>query len=197
MHSGPYNQLLVSSQEFLVLVNAHKETAGSERLASVGTSQKTVTSITEIRKAYAKKEWTESVNDQLIKTEERETGDSGLKPYLQYLNQNKGYVYFLLACFAHLIFVISQISQNSWMAANVQNPSVSELRLIVVYLIIGFSTFIILLVRSLSAVSLGMESSKSLFSQLLNSLFRAPMSFYDSTPLGRILTRVTFFYIRA
>ncbi|KAL5708889.1 Multidrug resistance-associated protein 7 [Ranunculus cassubicifolius] len=190
MHSGSYNQLLLSSQEFIVLDNAHKETAGSERLTSVGFPQKTVSSITEIKKAYSAKEWT-SAGDQLIKTEERETGDSGLKPYSQYLNQNKGYAYFSLACFAHLIFVIAQVLQNSWMAANVQNPRVSELRLIVVYLTIGFSTFFFLLVRSLAAVSLGLESSKSLFSQLLNSLFRAPMSFYDSTPLGRILTRVS------
>ncbi|KAL0304369.1 UNVERIFIED_CONTAM: ABC transporter C family member 10 [Sesamum radiatum] len=38
---------------------------------------------------------------------------------------------------------------------------------------------------------MGMKSSRALFSQLLISLFRAPMSFYDSTPLGRILSRVS------
>ncbi|KAB2596767.1 hypothetical protein D8674_032217 [Pyrus ussuriensis x Pyrus communis] len=52
------------------------------------------------------------------------------------------------------------------------------------------ATFI-LLFRTLATVVLGLEASKSLFSQLLNSLFRAPMSFYDSTPLGRILSRVS------
>ncbi|KAB1204955.1 ABC transporter C family member 10 [Morella rubra] len=35
------------------------------------------------------------------------------------------------------------------------------------------------------------ETAESLFTQLLNSLFHAPMSFYDSTPLGRILSRVS------
>ncbi|KAL9690109.1 hypothetical protein QQ045_010503 [Rhodiola kirilowii] len=45
--------------------------------------------------------------------------------------------------------------------------------------------------RSISTVFLGLQSSKSLFTQLLNSLFRAPMSFYDSTPLGRILSRIS------
>ncbi|RZC91267.1 hypothetical protein C5167_027333 [Papaver somniferum] len=35
------------------------------------------------------------------------------------------------------------------------------------------------------------KSSKSLFSQLLNSLFHAPISFYESTPLGRLLSRVS------
>ncbi|KAI5347147.1 hypothetical protein L3X38_015026 [Prunus dulcis] len=77
------------------------------------------------------------------------------------------------------------------MATNVDNPDVSTLRLIVVYLLIGFSATFVLLFRSLTTVFLGLEASKSLFSQLLNSLFRAPTSFYDSTPPGRIFCRVS------
>lgn len=144
----------------------------------------------EIKKTCEENQLKVSKGDQLIKQEEREVGDTGLKPYIQYLNQNKGYLYFSLAALSHLTFVIGQISQNSWMAANVDKPNVSPLWLIAVYLIIGIVSTLFLLSRSLSTVILGLESSKSLFSQLLNSLFRAPMSFYDSTPLGRILSRV-------
>ncbi|KAF5179060.1 ABC transporter ATP-binding protein/permease VMR1 [Thalictrum thalictroides] len=191
LHAAPYHQLLSSSHEFQVLVNAHKEISGSERLGNGISSQRTTTSIKMTRKSCAVEHSTASVGDQLIKMEERETGDAGLRPYLQYLNQNKGYLYFFLACLIHLIFVIGQILQNSWMATNVENPCVGELQLIIVYLSIGFVSIFFLLVRSLSAVSLGLQSSKALFSQLLTSLFCAPMSFYDSTPLGRILTRVS------
>ncbi|PIA49181.1 hypothetical protein AQUCO_01300205v1, partial [Aquilegia coerulea] len=191
LHAAPYHQLLSSSREFQVLVNAHKEISGSERLSNGVSSQRTTTSIKETRKSCTVEHLTASVGDQLIKVEERETGDTGLKPYLQYLNQNKGYLYFSLACLIHLIFVFGQILQNSWMATNVENPHVGELRLIIVYLSIGFASIFFLVVRSFSAVFLGLQSSKSLFSQLLTSLFCAPMSFYDSTPLGRILTRVS------
>ncbi|KAI8540451.1 hypothetical protein RHMOL_Rhmol09G0264600 [Rhododendron molle] len=191
LHAASYHQLLASSQDFQDLVNAHKETAGAEKLAEVAPSQKRETPVKEIRKTLIEKNPKASGGDQLIKLEEREVGDTGIKPYIQYLNQNKGYVYFSVAWLCHLTFVIGQILQNSWMAANVDNPHVSTLRLITVYLVIGFSSTIFLLGRSLSTVSLGMQSSKSLFSQLLNSLFRAPMSFYDSTPLGRILSRVS------
>ncbi|KAF9617751.1 hypothetical protein IFM89_038513 [Coptis chinensis] len=190
LHAAPYHQLLATSQEFQVLVNAHKETAGSERLANVVSSQRTAAPTREIKKAHNEKQLAASA-DQLIKLEERESGDAGLKPYLQYLNQNKGYLYFSFACLGHFVFVAGQILQNSWMAAKVEDPHVSKLRLIIVYLIIGFLSTLFLLLRSISAVALGLQSSKSLFSQLLSSLFRAPMSFYDSTPLGRILTRVS------
>jgi ATP-binding cassette, subfamily C (CFTR/MRP), member 2 len=75
------------------------------------------------------------------------------------------------------------------MAANVQNSNMSMLKLISVYIAIGVFSVFFVLSRSLSAVILGLQTSRSLFSQLLNSLFRAPMSFFDST-LGRVLSRV-------
>ncbi|KAH9646662.1 ABC transporter C family member 10 [Citrus sinensis] len=191
LRAAPYHQLLASSKEFQELVNAHKETAGSERLAEVTPSQKSGMPAKEIKKGHVEKQFEVSKGDQLIKQEERETGDIGFKPYIQYLNQNKGFLFFSIASLSHLTFVIGQILQNSWLAANVENPNVSTLRLIVVYLLIGFVSTLFLMSRSLSSVVLGIRSSKSLFSQLLNSLFRAPMSFYDSTPLGRVLSRVS------
>jgi ATP-binding cassette, subfamily C (CFTR/MRP), member 2 len=193
LQAAPYHHLLTSSKDFQDLVNAHKETAGSNRLMDVTSSGRHSNSTKEIRKTYVEKEkqFEAPKGDQLIKQEEREIGDRGFRPYLQYLNQNKGYVYFSVASISHIIFVIGQILQNSWMAANVDNPKVTTLRLILVYLLIGVTSTIFLLMRSLFTVALGLQSSKSLFLQLLNSLFRAPMSFYDSTPLGRILSRVS------
>ncbi|KAB1204957.1 ABC transporter C family member 10 [Morella rubra] len=147
LQEGPYHRLLASSKEFQDLVNAHKETAGSERLALLTSSHRRGTSSREIRKNYEEKQCKAFEGDQLIKQEEREKGDAGFKPYMQYLNQNKGFLYLSIASVSHLIVAIGQILQNTWMAANVDHP------------------------------------------HLLNSLFRAPMSFYDSTPLGRILSR--------
>ncbi|KNA25299.1 hypothetical protein SOVF_007830 [Spinacia oleracea] len=193
LKSGTYHQLLASSREFLDLVNAHKETAGTERPSEVTSSEteRHNYSSKEIKKTDTEKKNLATEGDQLIKQEERETGDSGLKPYLLYLNQKKGYLYLSIAAFCHLIFVTGQILQNTWMASSVDNPQISTLKLIVVYLVIGVCSTFFLLIRSLLAVALGLEASRSMFSQLLSSLFRAPMSFYDSTPLGRILSRVS------
>ncbi|KAL7183143.1 hypothetical protein ACSBR1_041762 [Camellia fascicularis] len=190
VEAATYDQLLTSSQQFQILVNAHKDTAGSE-MQTEYSSQRPKTSKEEIQKIYTKEQLKESLGDQLVKKEERETGDAGFKPYIQYLNKSNGFLYLSLAVIVHIIYIIGQFVQSLWLAADVQDYSVSRLELILVYTLIGCGMSIFLIVRSYFVVVLGLKTSKSIFSKLMTSLFRAPMSFYDSTPLGRILSRVS------
>ncbi|XP_020168908.3 ABC transporter C family member 10 [Aegilops tauschii subsp. strangulata] len=195
IRSAPYQDLLADCEEFKNLVTAHKDTTGALDLSNnIPTQRSKEVSIKETDGIHGSR-YTESVKlspaDQLIKKEERETGDVGVKPYMLYLRQNKGLLYFSFCVIFHIIFVAGQISQNSWMAANVQNPHISTQKLISVYIIIGVCTMFFMLSRSLVVVVLGIRTSRSLFSQLLNSLFHAPMSFFDSTPVGRVLSRVS------
>ncbi|RVX04073.1 ABC transporter C family member 10 [Vitis vinifera] len=191
LQAATYDLLMHSSQEFQDLVNAHNATVGSERQPEQDSTQKSKIPKGEIQKIYTEKQLRDTSGEQLIKKEEREIGDTGLKPYLQYLKYSKGFLYFFLATLSHVIFIVGQLVQNYWLAANVQNSSVSQLKLIAVYTGIGLSLSLFLLLRSFFVVLLGLEASQSIFSTLLSSLFRAPMSFYDSTPLGRILSRVS------
>ncbi|XP_026444930.1 ABC transporter C family member 10-like isoform X2 [Papaver somniferum] len=190
-HASPYHTLLASSSVFYDLVNAHKDTAGNERLTKVDSSQRNGISARDAGKIYRDKETKESAGHQLIRKEERETGNTGWKPYLQYLNGKKGFFYLCSSTVPQLFFFACQILQNYWMASNLQNSHVSKLRLVLVYFAIGCISIFFLLVRCFSAVALSMHSSKSLFSHLLDSLFRSPISFYESTPLGRLLSRVS------
>ncbi|CAI0441564.1 unnamed protein product [Linum tenue] len=73
----------------------------------------------------------------------------------------------------------------------IQNPGMSRVTLFSLYTAIGCTLPLFMFVRALSMVRLGCDASESIFSTLIHSLFRAPMSFYDSTPLGRILSRVS------
>uniref|UniRef100_A0ACD6ADW4 Uncharacterized protein n=1 Tax=Avena sativa TaxID=4498 RepID=A0ACD6ADW4_AVESA len=195
IQSAPYQELFADCQEFKDLVNAHKDTIGlSDLNNSIAPHRANEISIKVKDHNYGnqyKKSGKPSPANQLIKKEERETGDTGVKPYKLYFCQNKVFMYASLCVISHIIFIAGQIAQNSWMAANVQNPNISTLELITVYIVIGVCTMFFLLSRCLSVVVLGVQTSRSLFSQLLDSLFRAPMSFYDSTPLGRVLSRVS------
>ncbi|XP_003564290.1 ABC transporter C family member 10 isoform X2 [Brachypodium distachyon] len=194
IRSATYQNLLGDCQEFRDLVNAHKETVSVSDLNNMA-PRRTMEIPTKGADDIPGNSYIESMKptpvDQLIKREERERGDTGLKPYMFYLRQDKGFMYASLAAICHIIFIAGQISQNSWMAANVQNARVSTLKLISMYVVIGIFPMFFVLSRCVLMVVLGVQTSRSLFSQLLNSLFRARMSFFDSTPLGRVLSRVS------
>ncbi|EMS55529.1 ABC transporter C family member 8 [Triticum urartu] len=128
IRSAPYQDLLADCQEFKYLVNAHKDTVGVQDPNSAPHGAKEIP--TKETDGIHVNRYIESVGpspvDQLIKKEERESGDTGLKPYMLYLRQNKGFLYASLSVMSHIVFLAGQISQNSWMAANVQNPHVSS-----------------------------------------------------------------------
>lgn len=191
LREAPYQELLASCKEFQDLVNAHNDTANSERQAEHASTRKHKASIKEIEKLETESQPNEiSGSDQFIKQEEREIGDTGFKPYIQYLKQGKGFFYFSLSLFFHVMFLVGQFIQVLWLASNLQDNGVSRVKLFVVYSGVMCVMILSILFRSLSLVDLGCGASKSIFDTLLNSLFRAPMLFYDSTPLGRILSRV-------
>nr|ABA98954.2 multidrug-resistance associated protein 3, putative [Oryza sativa Japonica Group] len=158
MHAASYQELLLSSREFQNLVNAHKDIVNfpNDNMVDYNGDKSPFKRETAVVLDGGKESIKNAEFDQLIRREEREIGGTGLKPYLMYLGQNKGYIYATL-----------------------------------VYTAIGIGSIMFLLFRALLAVDLGLQTSRSLFSQLLTALFRAPMSFFHSTPIGRILSRVS------
>lgn len=182
LQAGTFNNLLASCKEFENLVIAHNETAGPDKKASYGSQQRAKAPEVEIENISTKEQLEEHLGDQLIKIEEREAGDTGLKPYIQYLSQSNGFFYFFLSTIMHTMYLIAQGWQSLWLAAEVQDSSVSELKLITVYMVIGCAMSFFLLIRSYFVVILGIRTSESTFAKFMMSLFRAPMSFYDSTP---------------
>ncbi|XVE64741.1 hypothetical protein DITRI_Ditri07aG0125600 [Diplodiscus trichospermus] len=189
--AGTYDQLLASSEKFQDLVNAHNNTIGSETDILCSSRRRAMTSKGVIQNVHVKKQPIAPTGEQIIKQEERETGDTGFKPYMQYLRHNKGFLYFTLAVLFHVIFIVGQLMQNYWLAVYIQNYQISRTELLTVFTVIGCTLAVFLLLRSFYVVLLGCAASESIFSTLLKSLFRASMSFYDSTPLGRILSRVS------
>ncbi|CAN1254224.1 ABC transporter C family member 10 [Linum perenne] len=190
LNTGTYDRMLGSCQEFHELVNAHKNRNDWKMQQSLSEQTSDVSNI-EILKVDTKDNITATSGDQLIMKEERETGDTGFKPYREYLSKRSGFLFCFLTAIFHILFLAGQLVQNYLLAADIDNPEVSKASLLMIYTVIGCILPIFMLFRSIALVKLGCDASESIFFTLLNSLFRAPMSFYDSTPLGRILSRVS------
>ncbi|KAL3331443.1 hypothetical protein AABB24_034988 [Solanum stoloniferum] len=191
IQSASFDQLLLSCEEFQNLIHAHDEATKSESNRGCSPQERTKSSVENIRPLCEEEQLITPVGEQLIKQEERETGYTGLKPYKQYLGENNGLFYLLLVIFSHLLYMVGQLGQNLLLAADLQSSRTRKLNLILIYSSIGFGMSVTLLFRSYVVINLGLKSSKSIFAKLLTSIFRAPMSFYDSTPLGRILSRLS------
>lgn len=127
---------------------------------------------------------------QLIEEEEREVGVIGWKDISEYIIISDGLFYACCSTIAQLGFVALQGAASYWLALSVQKSDKSSLFVVEVYTLISLLSVGFVHLRSLFAVFLGLKASESFFSGFINSIFDAPMLFFDSTPVGRILTRV-------
>jgi len=142
------------------------------------------------RRSSSQRERLEVPATQLTQQEEREIGDQGWTIYLEYIRVAKGWLMFWLAFTSQLLFVLGQMAANYWMAVRVNDPGTSDGILIGVYSCLSIASGVFVFMRSRFSVLLGLQASAKFFQALVVCLFRAPMSFFDSTPMGRILSRV-------
>ena len=113
-----------------------------------------------------------------------------METFLDYIVVSKGYLFLTLGILAQSGFVIFQAAAVYWLAVAIQIPKISSGLLIGVYTGISTLSAVFVHLRSIYAAHLGLKASKAFFYGFTNTIFKAPMLFFDSTPVGRILTRV-------
>jgi ATP-binding cassette subfamily C (CFTR/MRP) protein 2 len=204
VQSGKYNDLLDSGLDFTALVAAHDT---SMELVEAGTTMPGESSPELPKSPHTPSNHGEANGEnnsldqqnsdkgtsKLIKEEERETGKVTLHIYKLYCTEAFGWWGVVLVLLLSLLWQGSQMAGDYWLAyetseerATLFNPSL----FISVYAIIaGISLFFILL-RSFFSTYLGLKTAQIFFTQILHSILHAPMSFFDTTPSGRVLSRV-------
>ncbi|KAL5712092.1 Multidrug resistance-associated protein 5 [Ranunculus cassubicifolius] len=133
---------------------------------------------------------------QLVQDEERERGKISMMVYWSYMRAAYNGLLIPLILIAQTAFQALQIGSNWWMAwANPQTkgdqPKTSSLVLLLVYMALAFGSSWCVFIRAVLVATFGLEAAQKFFVKMLRSVFRAPMSFFDSTPAGRILNRVS------
>lgn len=201
VQSGKYNDLLNSGMDFKALVAAHET---SMELVEVGTTpeesspkppKSSSSSNQEVNDENKSIEQSKSVKgtSKLIQEEERETGKVSLHIYKLYCTEAYGWWGVVVVLLLSLSWQGSLMASDYWLAYETSEEramSFNKTEFIGVYAIIAVISFVLVSLRSISVNILGLKTAQIFFSQILHSILHAPMSFFDTTPSGRILTRV-------
>jgi ABC-type multidrug transport system fused ATPase/permease subunit len=130
----------------------------------------------------------------LMTKEERQTGSVKLNVYLKYIQAGGGYLFFSLIFLTYMLSTGTNVITSVWVAIwtadapNYTNGK-SETFYIVGYALLSVLMGIMTFIRSYGLASFGVRSSFNLHGRVLRSVLKAPMSFFDTTPTGRILSR--------
>lgn len=195
--SGSYKELLTAgTTAFEQLVVAHRASMALSDPLSVQTDFENIS----IKQSYLGKENSDGdisikPGGQLTTEEEKEVGDVVLKPFMDYISVSKGFFYLVSSIASQACFVALQATASYWLAFSIQSRKFSSILIVSVYTVISALSAFFIYLRTLMGVLLGLRASESFFTCFTNSIFKAPMLFFDSTPVGRILTRVRFTFI--
>ncbi|EOA26457.1 hypothetical protein CARUB_v10022504mg [Capsella rubella] len=218
VESGRYDELVNSGLDFGELVAAHETSmelveagADSVAAATIMTSPRTPasphassprTSMESPRLSDQNDEHFKSflsshtVEDgsKLIQEEEREIGQVSLRVYKQYCTEAYGWWGIVLVVFFSLTWQGSLMASDYWLAyeTSAKNAISFDASIFIrVYVIIALVSIVLVSLRSYYVTHLGLKTAQIFFRQILNSILHAPMSFFDTTPSGRILSRAS------
>jgi ABC-type multidrug transport system fused ATPase/permease subunit len=132
---------------------------------------------------------TERTDGKLMVDEERNTGTVALGVYLLYL---RAFAPGLLAAAFLAVFVAKEVSNagtDSWLAWWTARDPLEVAAFLTGYLVLGILACATTFARSLAVSLRGLTTGTAFHDRLLGSVLRAPMSFFEGTPVGRILNR--------
>ncbi|XP_043719147.1 ABC transporter C family member 3-like isoform X1 [Telopea speciosissima] len=211
--AGTYKEILKSGTDFIELVGAHEKALldlnsvehratldnlidGSEEDGNMLCREKSIQNDKEREPENDKSEKLVEPEGQLVQEEKREKGGVSVSVYWKYVTAAHKGGFVPLILLAQILFQLLRIFSSYWMvlatpvSENVR-PHVRESTIIFVYVSLFLGSSLCVLIRSVLIVTTGYKTATLLFNKMHLCLFRAPLQFFDSTPSGRILNRVS------
>ncbi|OIW16080.1 hypothetical protein TanjilG_04615 [Lupinus angustifolius] len=205
---GKYSNLMNSGSNFMELVGAHQQALSALNSQDEETVSNEISTLDQdanvsgdldVKEKDSQTDKTDDKSEpvgQLVQEEEREKGKVGFSVYWSYITMAFGGALIPVILLAQILLQVLQIGSNYWMAwatpiSSDVEPPVGEITLIAVYVGLSFASSLCILARLIFLIIVGFETATILFNKMHHCIFRAAMSFFDSTPSGRILNRAS------
>ena len=196
VEAGPYSQLVESGGELAQLVSGRADSpsaahsnktsaaesgSADEEVATTAVPQGTSTDTLSDKKT--------SADGTLMTEETRDEGGVNRKVYIEYARA---------AGFTHVVMVIAsfgaypaiQAATTLWLVAwSEDRLGWSQMSYNLVYAGVAVGSILLMVVRQILRAYVSVRASRTLHKRMLDSLVRTSMSFFETTPHGRVINR--------
>lgn len=143
-----------------------------------------------VNKSDEKNSGVRKADGKLIVTEDQEVGDVDFKVYMKWCNAAGGIVVGVLIILSFYGAEVIAMLSSWWLSFWSQHrSSASPWFFLSIYIVINAFITLCGLIREVYVRLKSLNASRQLFAELLTGVLYAPMGFYDTTPLGRIINR--------
>ncbi|XP_021729901.1 ABC transporter C family member 2-like [Chenopodium quinoa] len=128
----------------------------------------------------------------LIKQEERETGVVSLDVLIRYKNALGGTWVVMILLMCYVFTEALRVSSSTWLSVWTDQSSPHRYGpgfYNLVYALLSFGQVLITLLNSYWLITSSLYAAKRLHDAMLKSIVRAPMVFFQTNPLGRVINR--------
>ncbi|XP_051129037.1 ABC transporter C family member 12-like isoform X2 [Andrographis paniculata] len=128
----------------------------------------------------------------LIKQEERETGIVSWNVLMRYKNAVGGLWVVVILFTCYILTETLRVSSSTWLSVWTKQSTsegYSPGFYILVYAILSFGQVLVTLTNSFWLITSSLSAAKRLHDSMLFSILRAPMVFFHTNPVGRVINR--------
>ncbi|KZT33501.1 multidrug resistance-associated ABC transporter [Sistotremastrum suecicum HHB10207 ss-3] len=190
VEEGTYEELLKDGQDFARLIEEYGSMEKSEDTVADIAAKPSLTSEPGPKAAGVGMPKTRSA---LMSVEERETGAVTNTTYAKYLKAAGGLVWAPIMLVPLALSQAAQVGNNLllgfWTAESI--PGFTQGEYMGVYAALGFAQGLFSFISSFAFSLTGLRASFTLFKGALMGVLRSPISFFDTTPMGRIMSRLS------
>ncbi|KAJ3031489.1 UNVERIFIED_CONTAM: hypothetical protein HDU68_003429 [Siphonaria sp. JEL0065] len=188
---GPYQELIGNNGDFAKMIASYGSEDHGDAESTPEVDDETATNhekeITELEQVLASKK----TGKDIMSVEDQETGKVAAHVWLHYVQASGGLWGFTVPLlFILIIFQTARTGNDLWLTwwTN-RNFDLTNTQYIVGYVVFGVIMTLGTLGYAMFFAFSGTRASRNLHDKALERILRAPTSFYDTTPLGRILNR--------